>query len=89
MTTRRSNGTRISKRSRLLCPLGCGLKHVVFIDPASYRGNPLTCTRVVLACGHERGEILPTRLGCVSFEDVKTVRGDAAFPIQREEMERN
>jgi hypothetical protein len=81
MSARGAYGTRITKRSRLLCPSGCGLQFVAFIFPASYGGDPLTNTVVTLRCRHTRGEILPVRQGCVSFEDFDTVQGDLSFPV--------
>jgi hypothetical protein len=82
---RRQGGTQITRRSRLLCPVGCGLQIVTFVDPISFTGNPAKHTRVVLECRHERGELLPVHPGCVSFEDFGTVRGERAFPVRIEE----
>lgn len=72
-------GTRITKRSKLLCPDGCGLQRVTHIDPASFAGNPIMTTRVELECGHRRGEILPSRPGAISFEQITTKVGKQTF----------
>lgn len=85
--SRRKHGTSITKRSRLLCAVGCGLQRVTWIDPASYAGDPLQRTRVTLQCGHERGEIHPAR--GVSLETMGTSAGIAAFPPEPDASNRN
>jgi hypothetical protein len=82
---RHQGGTRLTKRTLLLCAFGCGMKLVTFIDPSSYNGSPIMSTRVILACGHERGELLPVHPGSLSFENFGTGRGDLAFPVVRDE----
>lgn len=74
----RKHGTSITKRSRLLCPVECGLQRVTFISPDSYAGDPLANTHVRLECGHPRGEIIPAH--GVSLEHMGTTAGIAAFP---------
>lgn len=74
----RKHGTSITKRSRLLCAVGCGLQRVTWIDPASYQPDPLKHTHVRLECGHERGELLPSR--GLSLEHLHTAAGIALFP---------
>jgi len=63
-----------------MCPKGCGIQNVTWIDPGSYEGNPLVNTSVVLECGHPRGEVLPAKRGSISVEKMDTPAGRRAFP---------
>jgi hypothetical protein len=65
--------TSITRRSRLLCPDGCGMQRVSRIDYL-----PLPWTVITLACGHVRGEVLPTQGN--SFEHIRSEEGLRLFP---------
>jgi hypothetical protein len=73
---RQKRESSVTKKCRLLCPQdGCGLQRVVKV------GDPIT-----LACGHERGEILPLQEDRVSVEHMQMKIGHELFPavLQRE-----
>jgi len=78
-------GTSITKKCRLLCGKCGTLEGVTGIAPESYAGDPLKTTRVTLACGCARGEILPLKLGRVSFENLRTPVGNRLFPVVSDE----
>jgi hypothetical protein len=59
----------VTKKCKLLCPHGCGLKQVVEV------GEPIS-----LECGHERGELLPLKPGHVSIEHLSKRIGMELFP---------
>jgi hypothetical protein len=66
---RQKRESSVTKKCRLLCPQdGCGLQRVVKV------GDPIT-----LACGHERGELLPTDK--ISIEHLGTKLGRELFSI--------
>jgi hypothetical protein len=75
---RQKRKSSVTKKCRLLCPQdGCGVQRVVKV------GDPIT-----LACGHERGELLPLQPGHISIEHLvtRTKLGLECFPavLQRE-----
>jgi hypothetical protein len=60
----------VTKKCRLLCPLGCGLQRVIKV------GDPIK-----LECGHERGELLALQQAHrVSVEHMQTKIGRELFP---------
>ena len=65
--------TSITRRSRLLCPDGCGMQQVSNIEYL-----PLPWTVITLACRHVRGEALPTAGN--SFEHLGSEEGLRLFP---------
>lgn len=82
---KRRYGTKITRRCKLLCPVGCEMQRVVSIAPVSLHTQPVEDTFVTLKCGHVRGELLPTR--GVSLEQISTEQGHSLFPYDRREPE--
>jgi hypothetical protein len=90
----RDRATSIAIGDRLKCPVCPELQRVVKVkeDPEFFakrahdksRGQWIPKTVVTLACGHERGEILP-RKG-ISFEDVPSPEAERLFPVDWKEL---
>jgi hypothetical protein len=66
---RRRHGVNL--RSRLLCPVCQEVTPVEAIDDDML---------ITLSCGHQRGELLPVREGCLSLEHMRTKKGQQVFP---------